>query len=216
MTNAVFWDVAPWCSFWFNRRLGGTYRLHLQGRKIHERGTSVSRCLKMEAIRSSDTSVQSTRSTRRHIPEDGILHSHKIVELTNNRLSCSVHGPSLHFVHLNNVLANGKYSEVSNYCFNPSYSSWLSSSMQLHAAMLPTFVASVIKFWQSLILYCQRVSADKYIMESEDTVEYRCTEYCVVCRSIQMKVKVATKYLQQGSLERGCSFVCGSSINYWL
>jgi hypothetical protein len=33
--------------------------------------------LKMEAIRSSATSVQSTISTRRHTPEDGILHSHR-------------------------------------------------------------------------------------------------------------------------------------------
>jgi hypothetical protein len=32
--------------------------------------------LKMEAIRSSETSVH-IRSTRRHIPEDGILHSHR-------------------------------------------------------------------------------------------------------------------------------------------
>jgi hypothetical protein len=32
--------------------------------------------LKMEAIRSSETSVD-TRSTRRHIPENGILHSHR-------------------------------------------------------------------------------------------------------------------------------------------
>jgi hypothetical protein len=31
--------------------------------------------LKMEAIRSSETSVY-TRSTRRHIPEDGILDTH--------------------------------------------------------------------------------------------------------------------------------------------
>jgi hypothetical protein len=30
--------------------------------------------LKMEAIRSSEASVQSTTSTRRHTPEDGILH----------------------------------------------------------------------------------------------------------------------------------------------
>jgi hypothetical protein len=36
--------------------------------------------LKMETIRSSETSVH-TRSTRRHIPEDGILHSHRCENL---------------------------------------------------------------------------------------------------------------------------------------
>jgi hypothetical protein len=43
--KAVFWDVAP-CRYCVNRRYGGTYRLHLQGRRqegIRER-TSVSRC----------------------------------------------------------------------------------------------------------------------------------------------------------------------------
>jgi hypothetical protein len=88
MKNAIFWDVAP-CRSYVNRRFGGKYRLHLQGRKIGERGNSV-RCLqlsahagssladfstlKMEAIRSSETSVH-IRSARRRIPEDGILHS---------------------------------------------------------------------------------------------------------------------------------------------
>jgi hypothetical protein len=47
MKKAVFWDVAP-CRYYVNRRFGGTYRLHLQGRrkkkKIRERGTSASRC----------------------------------------------------------------------------------------------------------------------------------------------------------------------------
>jgi hypothetical protein len=43
--NAVFWDVAPCRSCELTRRFGGKYRLHLQGRKICERGTSVNRLL---------------------------------------------------------------------------------------------------------------------------------------------------------------------------
>jgi hypothetical protein len=69
---------------------------HLQGIKIRERGTSVSRVLqrpahsgswladlytlKMEVIRSSETPVY-TISTRHHIQEDGILHSHRLESL---------------------------------------------------------------------------------------------------------------------------------------
>jgi hypothetical protein len=33
---------------WVNRHFGGTYRLHLQGRKVRQRGTSVSRWLQTE------------------------------------------------------------------------------------------------------------------------------------------------------------------------
>jgi hypothetical protein len=85
--SAVFWDVAL-CRSCVKQRLGGTYCLHLQGRKLRERGTGVSKWLQppahagssladfstltTEAIRSSKTSVH-TRSTRRHIPEDGTL-----------------------------------------------------------------------------------------------------------------------------------------------
>jgi hypothetical protein len=86
MKNAVFWDVAL-CRSCVNRLFIGAYRLHLHGRKIRERGTSVSRLkpptpaggsladfstLTREAIRSSETSVH-TRSTRHHISEDGII-----------------------------------------------------------------------------------------------------------------------------------------------
>jgi hypothetical protein len=45
--NAVFWDVAP-CSSCVNRRFGGRYRLHLQARKMRDRGISVSRWLQTE------------------------------------------------------------------------------------------------------------------------------------------------------------------------
>jgi hypothetical protein len=88
MKNAIFWDVAL-CRSCVNRHFRRTYRLHLQGRKICEQGNSSLQppahagslhadfsTLKMGAIRSSETSVH-TRSTRRHIPEDGILHSHR-------------------------------------------------------------------------------------------------------------------------------------------
>jgi hypothetical protein len=44
LKNAVFLDMAP-CRSCVNRCFGGTYRLHLQFRKIREQGTSVSRCL---------------------------------------------------------------------------------------------------------------------------------------------------------------------------
>jgi hypothetical protein len=49
MKNAVFWDVAP-CRYCVNRRFGETYRLHLQGRKIRQRGTSVSMWLQKQVI----------------------------------------------------------------------------------------------------------------------------------------------------------------------
>jgi hypothetical protein len=47
MKNVVFWDVAL-CRLCVNRRFGGKYRLHLQGRKIRERRTSVSRWMQTE------------------------------------------------------------------------------------------------------------------------------------------------------------------------
>jgi hypothetical protein len=43
--------------------------------------------LKMEAIRSSETSVHFTGSTRRHIPEDGILHSNRCENLKSHMVS---------------------------------------------------------------------------------------------------------------------------------
>jgi hypothetical protein len=81
--NGVFWDVTSGRSC-VNRRFGEMYRLHLQGRKIRERETSVSRWLQIgSTIRFSETSVH-TRSTWFHIPENGILHSHRSENLSPN------------------------------------------------------------------------------------------------------------------------------------
>jgi hypothetical protein len=118
------------------RRFRGTYCLHLQGRRAsqasHQEETSrkksslwrqcvrrsisclllvsVAYCLtlKMEAVRSSDTSVNFYRTTRRHIPEVSILICKKVFlheiwvfrggdnEDTRNHL-LKQHGGYLHF-----------------------------------------------------------------------------------------------------------------------
>jgi hypothetical protein len=49
MKNAVFWDVGP-CGYCVNWCFGGTYRLHLQSRKIRERATSMSRWLQLTLV----------------------------------------------------------------------------------------------------------------------------------------------------------------------
>jgi hypothetical protein len=62
MKNAVFWDVAP-CSSCMNRHFGGTYRLHFQGRKIRERGTSVSIGLQTERQSKTTSYIRTERDS---------------------------------------------------------------------------------------------------------------------------------------------------------
>jgi hypothetical protein len=78
--NAVFWDVTL-CGSCKNRRFGGVYRLNEQGEKNQEASRSlIPVTLMREALLSSETSVL-IRATWRHIPKDGILHSHRRVNL---------------------------------------------------------------------------------------------------------------------------------------
>jgi hypothetical protein len=65
-----------------NGRFGGSYRLHLQGRGISQTSNLLATCftlvscftysstLKMDAARSSETSVNFERTTWRYIPDD--------------------------------------------------------------------------------------------------------------------------------------------------
>jgi hypothetical protein len=81
MKSIVFWDMTPCSSLCSNRCFGGTKRLHLQGRRKVQQtneqsgGTLLdfSSTLKIEALCSSETSVATQRTTRRHIPEDDTL-----------------------------------------------------------------------------------------------------------------------------------------------
>jgi hypothetical protein len=76
---AIFWDIAP-CSRYVYRRFGGTYHVHLQGRKSVEKNTGLAKSdwfsfLKMEVILSSGTLVL-IRATRRYNPENGNIQNY--------------------------------------------------------------------------------------------------------------------------------------------
>jgi hypothetical protein len=87
MKNAVFWDMAP-CRYFVNRRFGGTYHPHFQGmrnpRAMNQRelqppayaGSLLADFLYPEDGGDAfpETSVYKI-STRRHTPEDDILHT---------------------------------------------------------------------------------------------------------------------------------------------
>jgi hypothetical protein len=84
LKSIIFWDMTPFSPLSFNRRFGGTYRSHLQGQRnrfgkpaskqmasrYHLFAEPIYSTLMMEAIYSSETSVETQRTTRRHIPED--------------------------------------------------------------------------------------------------------------------------------------------------
>jgi hypothetical protein len=73
LKKAVFWDVAP-CINCVNRRFGGTSVAPAEAGSLADFFLYFT--LKMEEKRSSETSIN-TISTRRHIPENGFLHSHR-------------------------------------------------------------------------------------------------------------------------------------------
>jgi hypothetical protein len=79
----IFWEMTP-CGSYKNRRFGGSYclveystsRCLYKSLQLRSVTCSHSCTLKMEAIRSSETSVL-IRATRCHLPEDDNHHSHR-------------------------------------------------------------------------------------------------------------------------------------------
>jgi hypothetical protein len=79
LKGTIFWDITPCSPLRFNRRFGGTYRLHLQGRK--NKPSKKPEGKQVEALCSPETSVDSQRTTRRCIQEDVTRHNHRCENL---------------------------------------------------------------------------------------------------------------------------------------
>jgi hypothetical protein len=83
LKNALFWDVTP-CGSCKIRGFGGKYRLHHQDGRNQRAGKTLAVTSNWITLRRntnySETSVL-TRTTRRHIAEDGILHSLRLENL---------------------------------------------------------------------------------------------------------------------------------------
>jgi hypothetical protein len=82
MDSTLSWDATPCSLIEICRRFGGTYCFHLQGRRVRQ-GSKAERVnaaclnyssiLKIEAIRLSETSVNSTGAERCHIPRNNTI-----------------------------------------------------------------------------------------------------------------------------------------------
>jgi hypothetical protein len=92
LKSSVFWDTNPWSPVIFNRRFGGTYCLHLQGRGVgqarnlyDERNKQTLHVGFLLGLHFDSEDVKNTflrnvgvlsASMWHYIPEDAILHSH--------------------------------------------------------------------------------------------------------------------------------------------
>jgi hypothetical protein len=95
LKSIIFWDMMPCSPLSCTPRFGGTYHLHLQGRRqatcLLTGLLNYSSTLKMEAICSSETSGATQRTTRRHIPEDYTLHNHRSENLKSYKTSFAIY-----------------------------------------------------------------------------------------------------------------------------
>jgi hypothetical protein len=79
MKSIFFWDMMPCSPLSCARRSGGTYRLHLQGRRNRFSRLArwfdepISTPVMLAAIRTTEPSGETQRTARHHIPEDDTL-----------------------------------------------------------------------------------------------------------------------------------------------
>jgi hypothetical protein len=78
----IFWDMTPYSPLSINRRFCLPPACLLGFAEL------ISSTLKMEVICSTETSAETQRTTRRHIPEDDTLHNHRCENLKSYICVC--------------------------------------------------------------------------------------------------------------------------------
>jgi hypothetical protein len=99
--STIFWDITPCSPLSVNRRFGGTYRFHLQGRK---------------------NKLTKKRTTRRYIPENGTLHNHPCENLKSysmNKIAILKH--RLMFNGLHGVISQKVELLCTIYCIDRTF-----------------------------------------------------------------------------------------------
>jgi hypothetical protein len=96
--RTIFWDMTPCSPFSCTRRFGGRIASIFRATCFLDGLLNYSSTLKIETIRSSETSGATQRTTRRHIPEDDTLHNHRCENL-KSYISLSVFNLVLVFIY---------------------------------------------------------------------------------------------------------------------
>jgi hypothetical protein len=82
MKSIFFWDMTLCSALSCTRRFGGTYRLHLQGRRIVQQLNALHDVISQKKILcSTETSGATQCTTRRHTPEEDTLQNHRCENL---------------------------------------------------------------------------------------------------------------------------------------
>jgi hypothetical protein len=111
LDSIIFWDMTPCSLLSFNKRFGGTYRLHLPPGCLLVFSEPIPSTLKMEAICSSETVVETQRTIRHHIPEVDTLHNHGSKNLKSYNISSCL------FIALSECRHNVRLLRSSPVCF---------------------------------------------------------------------------------------------------
>jgi hypothetical protein len=91
LKTSFLWNITPCSPLKVNRRFGGTYRLHLQSRRISQARNQLGAgsiaflfglfFYPEDGDMFSETSVHFQETTRRYIPEETTLHNHRCENL---------------------------------------------------------------------------------------------------------------------------------------